>query len=91
MPRPRPAGGPGRVPRRGDTARPAHPLGPAATLRVLRLPDALFRRVAASTLRIDAQARSSTWEDLQRGRPTEIDTLQGEIVAMARRHGLAAP
>ncbi|MEV6839611.1 2-dehydropantoate 2-reductase [Streptomyces sp. NPDC051133] len=58
---------------------------------VLRLPDALFRTVAASTLRIDAHARSSMWEDLQRGRPTEIDTLQGEIVELASRHGLRAP
>lgn len=73
--------------------RPAR-LGPAPawlTPYVLRLPDALFRRVAASALRIDAHARSSMWEDLQRGRPTEIDTLQGEIVALAERHGLRAP
>src|SRR5262249_7601108 len=73
--------------------RPAR-LGPAPawlTSYVLRLPDALFRRVAASTLRIDAHARSSMWEDLQRGRPTEIDTWQGEIVALAARHGLPSP
>ncbi|MFI1367157.1 2-dehydropantoate 2-reductase [Streptomyces griseochromogenes] len=73
--------------------RPAR-LGPAPawlTPYVLRLPDTLFRRVAASTLRIDAHARSSMWEDLQRGRPTEIDTLQGEIVVLAERHGLKAP
>ncbi|WKX71399.1 2-dehydropantoate 2-reductase [Streptomyces sp. XD-27] len=59
--------------------------------RLLRLPDPLFRRLAASPLAIDAHARSSMWEDLRRGRPTEIDTLQGEIVAMAARHGLPAP
>ena len=73
--------------------RPAK-LGPvpaAITPYVLRLPDALFRRVAASTLDIDAQARSSMWEDLQRGRLTEIDSLQGEIVALAARHGVPAP
>ncbi|WP_329569621.1 2-dehydropantoate 2-reductase [Kitasatospora sp. NBC_01266] len=68
-------------------------LGPVPatwTPRVLRLPDALFRRVAGASLRIDAQARSSMWEDLQRGRPTEIDSLQGEITALAARHGLPA-
>lgn len=59
--------------------------------RLLALPDPVFRRLAAATLRVDAQARSSTWEDLQRGRRTEVDSLQGEIVAMAARHGLAAP
>ncbi|MDI5969233.1 2-dehydropantoate 2-reductase [Streptomyces sp. SL13] len=65
---------------------------PAAwTPAVLRLPDALFRRLAGASLRIDAQARSSTWEDLRRGRPTEIDDLQGAVVALAARHGLPAP
>ncbi|MFD7643607.1 2-dehydropantoate 2-reductase [Kitasatospora sp. NPDC059795] len=58
---------------------------------VLRLPDALFRRLAAASLRVDARARSSMWEDLQRGRRTEIDSLQGEILALAERHRLPAP
>ncbi len=78
---------------RAAGVRPAR-LGPVpATVmpRVLRLPDALFRRLAGASLRIDAYARSSTWEDLQRGRPTEIDSLQGEVVALAARHGLPAP
>jgi 2-dehydropantoate 2-reductase len=73
--------------------RPARltPIPAGLTPGLLKLPDALFRRVAGPTLRIDAQARSSTWEDLRRGRPTEIDSLQGEVVALAARHGLPAP
>jgi 2-dehydropantoate 2-reductase len=67
------------------------PTAPAVTPYVLGLPDAFFRRVAAASLRIDAHARSSMWEDLQRGRPTEIDSLQGEIVALAAAHGRIAP
>ncbi|MGW1880158.1 2-dehydropantoate 2-reductase [Streptomyces sp. NPDC001975] len=67
------------------------PTAPAVTPYVLGLPDGLFRRLAGATLRIDAQARSSMWEDLQRGRPTEIDSLQGEIVALAGAHGRSAP
>ncbi|MFF2146356.1 2-dehydropantoate 2-reductase [Kitasatospora sp. NPDC058190] len=67
------------------------PVPPHWTPRVLGLPDALFRRLAAASLRIDARARSSMWEDLQRGRPTEIDSLQGEVIALAGRHGLSAP
>ncbi|MFG2333205.1 2-dehydropantoate 2-reductase [Streptomyces sp. NPDC048604] len=67
------------------------PTAPGVTPYVLSLPDALFRRVAAAALRIDAHARSSMWEDLQRGRPTEIDSLQGEIVTLAAAHGLPAP
>ncbi len=58
---------------------------------ILRLPDALFRIVAASTLQIDPEARSSTWEDLMQGRPTEVDRFQGAIVRLARAHGLKAP
>lgn len=78
---------------RAEGVRPAR-LGavPATWMpRLLRLPDAVFRRLAAATLAVDAQARSSTWEDLRRGRPTEIGSLQGEIVALAQRHGLRAP
>ncbi|MCQ4081826.1 2-dehydropantoate 2-reductase [Streptomyces sp. RB6PN25] len=67
------------------------PAAPGVTPYVLGLPDALFRRVAAASLRIDAHARSSMWEDLQRGRPTEIDSLQGEIVAIATAHEQSAP
>ncbi|MDQ8732494.1 ketopantoate reductase C-terminal domain-containing protein [Bradyrhizobium sp. LHD-71] len=58
---------------------------------VLRLPDSLFRTLAAPMLKIDPQARSSMWEDLQLRRRTEIDHLQGAIVRLAARHGLQAP
>jgi 2-dehydropantoate 2-reductase len=58
---------------------------------LLRLPDALFEVVLGRTMKIDPEARSSMWEDLQRGRRTEIDYLQGVITAIAARRGLAAP
>ncbi|GLW56017.1 2-dehydropantoate 2-reductase [Kitasatospora phosalacinea] len=67
------------------------PVPPQWMPSVLGLPDAVFRRVAAASLRVDARARSSMWEDLQRSRPTEIGELQGEVVALAERHGLPAP
>ncbi|MDO8107235.1 2-dehydropantoate 2-reductase [Isoptericola sp. b441] len=60
-------------------------------LRVLRLPDPLARRLLAARLPTDAQARSSMWEDLVRGRPTEVDDLNGEIVRLAERTGTPAP
>jgi 2-dehydropantoate 2-reductase len=59
--------------------------------RLLRLPDFLFRRLASRGVRIDADARSSMWEDLERGRPTEVGELQGKVVALAAELGLAAP
>ncbi|GKQ56117.1 2-dehydropantoate 2-reductase [Bradyrhizobium sp. Ce-3] len=58
---------------------------------LLRLPDALFDMLLGRTMKIDPEARSSMWEDLQRGRRTEIDYLQGVIVAIADRRGLKAP
>ena len=64
---------------------------PSGLPRLMRLPDWLFKRVAASALRIDPEARSSMWEDLQAGRRTEIDYLNGAVVALAERAGLDAP
>ncbi|MEQ9364173.1 MAG: 2-dehydropantoate 2-reductase [Leptospirales bacterium] len=58
---------------------------------ILGLPDFLFFRVAAPMVKIDPEARSSMWEDLDRGRKTEIDYITGEIVRLADEHGLQAP
>ncbi|MDB5731668.1 MAG: 2-dehydropantoate 2-reductase [Variovorax sp.] len=58
---------------------------------VLRLPDWLFRILAARMLRVDARARSSMADDLALGRRTEVDAICGEVVRLAQRHGLAAP
>jgi 2-dehydropantoate 2-reductase len=61
------------------------------TPHLLRLPDALFAIALAPAMKIDPQARSSMWEDLQRGRRTEIDYLQGVITEIAGRRGLEVP
>lgn len=66
-------------------------LPPRLLPKLLRLPDPVFRRVAGAMLRIDAQARSSMAEDLQAGRRTEIDYLNGAVVALASALGLRAP
>jgi 2-dehydropantoate 2-reductase len=58
---------------------------------LLRLPDGIFGVLLGRTMQIDPQARSSMWQDLQRGRRTEIDYLQGVVAAIADRHGLKAP
>jgi len=67
------------------------PLPAAWTPHVLRLPDWAFRLVAGRMIRIDPKARSSMADDLERGRPTEIDFLQGAIVEIARRRRIAVP
>jgi 2-dehydropantoate 2-reductase len=66
-------------------------LPPAWIPWVLRLPDAVFTRLAGKMLAIDPQARSSMWEDLEAGRRTEVDYLNGEIVRLAERLGRTAP
>ena len=67
------------------------PVPASWTPHLLRLPDALFTLLLGSTMKIDPEARSSMWEDLQRGRRTEIDYLQGVITEIADRHGLQVP
>jgi 2-dehydropantoate 2-reductase len=69
----------------------ATPVPARITPHLLRLPDVLFNRLLGRTVKIDADARSSMWEDLQRGRRTEIDYLQGVIVGLAEKHRIGAP
>lgn len=66
-------------------------LPPALLPKVLRLPDWLFGLLARRMLAIDPQARSSMWDDLKRGRPTEIEELQGAIIRLARQTGTPTP
>jgi len=58
---------------------------------LLRLPNWLFRIVAAKMLKIDAKARSSMADDLALGRRTEVDALCGEVMRLAQAHGRKAP
>ncbi len=58
---------------------------------ILSVPNFLFLSVASSMIKVDPQARSSMWEDLQQGRKTEINYINGEIVALAKKNKLYAP
>lgn len=73
--------------------RPAQltPLPPQLLPKLLGVPDFIFSRVASKMLAIDPLARSSMWEDLQAGRLTEVDWLNGEVLRLARQLGRAAP
>lgn len=66
-------------------------VAPALLPHVLRLPNALFSRLAKRMLQIDATARSSMWDDLEAGRVTEINDLCGAVVRLAAQHGTTAP
>ena len=67
------------------------PVPLSITPHLLRLPNAVFAPLLGRTMKIDREARSSMYEDLQRGRRTEIDYLQGVITDIAARRGLQAP
>jgi 2-dehydropantoate 2-reductase len=47
--------------------------------------------LAGTMLKIDEQARSSMWEDLQLGRTTEVNELNGAVVKLANSCGAQAP
>ncbi len=67
------------------------PLPTAWLPKVLTVPDGVFKLLGKRIVAMDPQARSSMWDDLEAKRPTEIDYIQGEIVALADRLGMQAP
>lgn len=75
----------------GIEPRSPTPVPLSLTPHLLRLPDVVFRAVLSRTMKIDPEARSSMWEDLSRGRQTEIAHLQGVITELAARRGIDVP
>jgi 2-dehydropantoate 2-reductase len=78
---------------RAEGIRPLSPtvIPAGLTPHLLRLPDPIFKTLLGGVMKIDPEARSSMFEDLQRGRRTEIDYLQGAIIDIAARRGLKVP
>jgi 2-dehydropantoate 2-reductase len=66
-------------------------VGPRALPFVIDSPDWLFNSVFMKKWKIDAKARSSMADDLANGRKTEVDYINGELVALAERLGVNAP
>lgn len=67
------------------------PLPAAAMPALLRSPTPVFANLSRSALKVSPTARSSMADDLDAGRATEIDELQGAVVHFARDHGIATP
>jgi 2-dehydropantoate 2-reductase len=65
-------------------------VSPQSMPKVLRLPNLLFAPFLKAQ-KIDPEARSSMADDFAAGRPSEIDYLNGEIVALARKRGRNPP
>lgn len=73
--------------------RPAQigPIPPKLLPHAIAAPDLIFRGLFLRVQKIDPLARSSMADDFKAGRPTEIDHLNGEVVALARKLGRRAP
>ncbi|MCL6271062.1 2-dehydropantoate 2-reductase [Sansalvadorimonas sp. 2012CJ34-2] len=59
--------------------------------RLLNTPDIIFKLLAKQMLSIDPKARSSMWQDIQNGKPTEVDDLNGEIIRLGQLHYIRTP
>ncbi|MFT6091422.1 2-dehydropantoate 2-reductase [Sulfitobacter sp.] len=75
----------------GIQTRSSTPLPSGLIPWVLRLPTPLFQRVAAKMLTIDPTARTSMSYDLEAGKPTEIDALQGVIIRLGAEKSVPTP
>jgi 2-dehydropantoate 2-reductase len=75
----------------GITPVSATPIPSSWTPTLLRLPDPIFNLILGRTIKIDPEARSSMWQDLKHGRKTEIDYLQGAIIALAEQNNVDVP
>jgi len=64
---------------------------PQGLIKVLGLPNFAYRILMQLIVKIDAKARSSMLDDLEVGRSSEIDYLQGEIVRQASAANMTAP
>ena len=67
------------------------PIPPKLLPHVIAAPNLLFRNTVLKAQKIDADARSSMADDFRAGRQTEIDYLNGEVVALANSLGRRAP
>lgn len=75
----------------GITPVSATPIPMNWTPTLLKLPDMIFNAILGRTMKIDPEARSSMWQDLKQGRKTEIDYLQGAVIALAERNNVDVP
>ena len=64
---------------------------PSLFVKMLRLPDFLYKFLMDKIVKIDAKARSSMLDDLETGRPSEIGYLQGEIVREGKALNISTP
>ena len=59
--------------------------------RIMQLPDWLFPRIAKQMVAIDPTAKLSMWWDLEAGRETEIDFINGATVRYGKQLNVTTP
>lgn len=59
--------------------------------KLLRLPDWLYGPIMARSIKIDATARSSMWQDLMANRQSEVDYLNGAVIDLGKKAGVNTP
>jgi len=66
-------------------------IDPKITIRRLKILNSTLLKLGSRILRLNENARGSIWQSLNRGKPTEIDYINGEIVDLANKNNLEAP
>ena len=66
-------------------------MSPELSVRVLPLPDAVFKMLSRSMLKVGSDARSSMYADLALGKATEIEFLNGAVVRLGKEHDVPTP
>ena len=59
---------------------------PSKMIKILRLPNLLYSLLMRTVVKIDEKARSSVLDDLELGKSSELDYLQGEIIKLAEKN-----
>ncbi|MEP5152854.1 2-dehydropantoate 2-reductase [Planktotalea sp.] len=67
------------------------PTNPRLALRMLRAPNWVFRNLVLKKQNLDRTSMTSMASDLANCKPTEIDTINGEIVRLGAEHGIETP
>ena len=66
-------------------------IDPKITIRRPKILNSVLLKFGSRILKLNKTARSSMWQSLYRGRPTEIGYINGEIVDLAKKNDLKAP
>lgn len=64
---------------------------PDKFIKIMKLPNFIYKIIMNKIVKIDKYARSSMLDDLEMGRNSEVDYLQGAIVDLAKTMGQKAP